>query len=249
MRADLFGCPIDLLTRAETIARVRDAIHQKKRLHHVALNVAKLVNMRRNPDLAADVRSSDLIGVDGMGIVLAARILGLCAGERIAGIDLMDGVLALCAEEGHRPYFLGATRSVVCAAAAAACKRHPALKFAGIRDGYFEAREERHVVAEIHSSHADCLFVGMPTPRKEKFLAAYRDQLGAPFIMGVGGSFDILAGRVQRAPLRLQRLGLEWLFRIYQEPRRMWWRYAKTNFIFAWLLLQAMFSRSGHEYQ
>ncbi len=100
------------------------------------------------------------------------------------------------------------------------------------------------MVCEIRSSRADCLFIGMPTPRKERFLASHCDALGVPFIMGVGGSFDILAGAVRRAPVRMQHLGLEWLYRVYQEPGRMWWRYAKTNTLFAGILAQAIVRQS-----
>ena len=102
---------------------------------------------------------------------------------------------------------------------------HPNIRFAGMRDGYFAADREKEVVEEIRNSGADCLFIAMPTPRKERFLSAYRDQLQVPFIMGVGGSFDVLAGDVTRAPPLMQKSGLEWLYRIYQEPSRMWWRY------------------------
>jgi N-acetylglucosaminyldiphosphoundecaprenol N-acetyl-beta-D-mannosaminyltransferase len=233
---------------AETIGRVKSAVQQRQRLHHVALNVAKLVNMRGDPDLASDIKSSDLIGIDGMGIVIAARLMGLPARERVTGIDLMGEVLGLCAREGFRPYFLGASRSVVDAAAAAVAARFPSIEFAGIRDGYFGPHEEEQLVAEIRASKADCLFVGMPTPKKERFLAAHREALQVPFIMGVGGAFDILAGRIRRAPSQWQRFGMEWLFRVYQEPRRMWWRYLRTNTIFAGLLLQAVFRWSRHEH-
>ena len=104
--------------------------------------------------------------------------------------------------------------------------------------------QEPEVVAEIMSSRADCLFIGMPTPRKERFLAKYRDQLGVPFIMGVGGSFDVLAGYVKRAPPFMQAAGLEWLYRIYQEPRRMWWRYMRTNALFAATMVRAILQRA-----
>lgn len=248
MRAVLFGCPVDIVTMAETIDQVKSAVRTRQRLHHVALNVAKLVNMRGDADLASDIKSSDLIGIDGMGILLAARLMGLPARERVTGIDLMGEVLELCAREGFRPYFLGASKSVVNAAAAAISARLPSIEFAGIRDGYFQAHEEEQLVAEIRASKADCLFVGMPTPKKERFLAAHREELQVPFIMGVGGAFDILAGRIRRAPSQWQRFGMEWLFRVYQEPRRMWWRYLKTNTIFAGLLLQAVFRWSRHEH-
>jgi N-acetylglucosaminyldiphosphoundecaprenol N-acetyl-beta-D-mannosaminyltransferase len=240
MRTMFLGCPIDVLTMAETIELAREAMRSRQRLQHVALNVAKLVNMRRDPVLAADVISSDLVGIDGMGIVLAARLLGLPVKERVTGIDLLTQLLALCAGQGFKPYFLGATRETVHKAAEQVLKTHPAIRFAGVRDGYFRPEQELEVVSQIRDSGADCLFIGIPTPRKERFLASHRDDLNVPFIMGVGGSFDILAGQVRRAPTRMQTLGLEWLYRIYQEPGRMWWRYTKTNSLFAGILMQAV---------
>jgi N-acetylglucosaminyldiphosphoundecaprenol N-acetyl-beta-D-mannosaminyltransferase len=243
MRADLLGCPIDILTMAETVDRAGSAMRRRVRLHHTALNVAKLVRMRSNPTLAHDVMSSDLVGIDGMGIVLAARCLGIPVKERVAGIDLLSNLLALCASEGFRPFFLGATPDVLRIAVSQACERYPSLRFAGFRDGYFASTDEPALVQQIIDSRADCLFIGLPTPKKERFVAAYRDQLGVPFIMGVGGSFDVLSGHVRRAPLIMQRLGLEWLYRIYQEPRRMWWRYLETNAIFAGILLRLVARR------
>ena len=241
MRDTFLGCPIDILTMSETVDLARDAMRTRKRLRHVALNVAKLVTMRRDPLLAADVKSSDVVGVDGMGIVWSARFLGLPIRDRVAGIDLLNQLLEVCADEGLKPYFLGATRETVNEAVRQILKKHPKMRFAGVRDGYFSPEQEIDVVDEIRKSGADCLFIGMPTPRKERFLAAHCDEINVPFIMGVGGSFDVLAGKVSRAPTRLQQLGLEWLYRVYQEPRRMWWRYLKTNTVFAALMLKAFF--------
>lgn len=240
MRASFLGCPIDILTMDETVELAREAMRSRQRLQHVALNVAKFINMRRDPVLAADVATSDIVGVDGMGIVWGAQALGLPVTARVSGVDLVTELLAACAQEGFRPYFLGATRPVLQRAEERVRARHPSLAFAGLRDGYFTRKQEADVVREIRSSGADCLFIGMPTPRKERFLAVHRDELGVPFIMGVGGSFDILAGNVKRAPLSLQRLGLEWLYRVYQEPGRMWWRYARTNSQFAVILAHAL---------
>jgi N-acetylglucosaminyldiphosphoundecaprenol N-acetyl-beta-D-mannosaminyltransferase len=230
------GCPINILTMDETVGLARSAMRDRTRLQHVALNVAKLVNARADRVLATDIANSDLVSIDGMGIVWGARLLGLPVRERVTGVDLLARLLAVCADDDFRPYFLGATGEVLQLAVAQAQTRHPGLRFAGFRDGYFKPGEEADVVREIRDSGADCLFIGMPTPRKERFLAAHRDALNVPFIMGVGGAFDVLSGRVQRAPLRMQALGLEWLFRIYQEPRRMWWRYARTNLLFAAIL-------------
>ena len=243
MRAKLLGCPIDILSMRETVKLTTDAMRHRKRLQHVALNVAKFVNMRSDPLLKADVIGSDLVGIDGMGILLAAWCSGLPVKERVTGIDLFMEVLAVCEREHFRPFFLGATPQVLEQAVKKAYSQFPSLKFAGTRDGYFGPDQESDIVEQIMQSGADCLFIGMPTPRKERFLSRHRDRLGVPFIMGVGGSFDILAGQVRRAPGLMQSVGLEWLYRVYQEPRRMWWRYFRTNVLFVGILMQVFIHR------
>lgn len=236
MRVRFLDLPVDIASMDETLDRACDAMRTRRRLQHVALNVAKLVNARTNPLLKQDLETADFVGIDGMGIVIGLRLAGVEGAERVAGIDLMMQLLARCAKEGFHPYFLGATPEVVERAAEVARERFPGLRFAGIRDGYFDAAEEPEVVDAIRASGADCLFVGMPTPRKERFLAQHRDALDVPFIMGVGGSFDVLAGKVNRAPSWMQRTGLEWAYRLLQEPGRMWRRYASTNLAYAGLL-------------
>lgn len=240
MRSSILGCPIDILTMDEAVGLAQSAMRARGCVRHTALNVAKLVNMRRDPVLAADVIGSDVITMDGIGIVWAARLFGLPARERVTGIDLFARLLAVCAEEGLKPYFLGATPAVLQQAVQQVTELHPSIRLAGVRDGYFTAEQEGEVVGEIGRSGADCLFIAMPTPQKERFLAAHRDRLNTPFIMGVGGSLDVIAGKVQRAPQRWQALGCEWLYRVYQEPRRMWWRYAKTNTIFLCILAREL---------
>lgn len=240
MRVEFFDCPLDILTTGETVSLARQAMLDRQCKVHVSMNVAKLVNMRSNPVLTDDVRSSDIIGVDGMGIALAAKALGYKTVERVAGIDLFQDLLQVCSTEGFRPFLLGATPEVLANAVAAIKAKYPTIKLAGFRDGFYAAEQEADVVADIRSSGADCLFIGMPTPRKERFLAQHKSHLGVPFIMGVGGSFDVLSGHVKRAPVSMQRLGLEWLYRTYQEPRRMWLRYCKTNTIFAGMMLLAL---------
>lgn len=239
MRAEFLGTPIDLLTLEQTVVRAVDAMLMRRPTHHVALNVAKLVNMRRNDELRRDVTESHIVGVDGMGIVWGARALGIDVPERVSGVDLMERLLEVCSQLEFRPYFLGATQEVLERATLEALDRWPGLTFAGFHNGYFSQEEEQDVVADIRAAKPDCLFIAMPTPRKERFLRKYREALNISFIMGVGGSLDVLAGHVSRAPLRMQRAGLEWLYRVYQEPRRMWWRYANTNFVFVGLLARA----------
>jgi N-acetylglucosaminyldiphosphoundecaprenol N-acetyl-beta-D-mannosaminyltransferase len=243
--ATFCGVPIHLLTMEQTVARVADAMREKHKLLHVALNVAKFVNIQRDEELRADVFGADLVGVDGMGIVLGARLFGVRVPERVAGVDLMQNVLALCAEQGFRPYFLGARPDVLETALAELTRRHPALSVAGSHHGYFKQADEANIVEQIRAARPDCLFVGMPTPRKERFMATHRAALDVPFVMGVGGSIDILAGHVRRAPGVWQRSGLEWLYRVLQEPRRMWWRYLSTNLLYAGILARALLHMPG----
>lgn len=243
MRRQFLGLTIDTLTTEDTVECALRAMRTKELTQHVAINVAKLVKARHDPDLRRDIEESHIVGIDGMGIVWGARLLGINVPERVAGIDLMERLLAACAAEGFRPYFLGARQEVLSRAVAEAERRWPGLIFAGYRNGYFSRDEEADIVRQIRETGADCLFIGIPTPHKERFLRRYREQLGVPFIMGVGGSFDVLAAHVTRAPLVMQRAGLEWLYRIYQEPRRMWWRYVSTNTVFVGLLGKALIGR------
>jgi N-acetylglucosaminyldiphosphoundecaprenol N-acetyl-beta-D-mannosaminyltransferase len=244
MRTEFLGVPIDALTFDETVDQAVDAMRSGRLTQHVALNVAKLIKLRHDADLRRDVIESDIVGVDGMGIVWGARALGVDVPERVPGVDLMQRLLAICASEGFRPYLFGARPQVLDTAVRQTLRRWPRIDFAGYRDGYEGARDEAAAVEAIRESQADCLFIGMPTPQKERFLHKYRFRLDVPFIMGVGGGIDVLAGHVNRAPARMQRVGLEWLYRIYQEPRRMWWRYLSTNVAFAGMLGKALVGRA-----
>jgi N-acetylglucosaminyldiphosphoundecaprenol N-acetyl-beta-D-mannosaminyltransferase len=239
MRVHLLDTPIDLLSREETVGRAVEAMTTRTPTVHVAINVAKFVKMRRDAELRRDVEHGDIIGLDGMGLVLALKLFGARDVERVAGVDLMEALLAEAARLGLRPYILGARAETLARAKAVAEARWPGLALAGMRDGYFTAEQEGEVVDAIRASGADCLFVAMPTPRKERFLHRHAATLGIPFIMGVGGSIDVLAGAVSRAPLWMQRTSLEWLHRLLQEPRKMFWRYASTNTRFVGLIIAA----------
>ena len=235
-RIAFLDVPVDLLDLEQTVARAEAAMASRTPIRHVALNVAKLVKLGRDPLLAADVRESDIVGIDGMGIAWALRLFGLGHVERVPGVDLMEALMAHCARTGRRPYVLGARQDALEAAMAEACRRYPGLEFAGARNGYFTRDDEPGIVAAIRESGADCLFVAMPTPHKERFLASHAGQLGVPFVMGVGGSIDVMAGKVSRAPGWMQKAGLEWFHRLLQEPRKMAWRYVSTNSLFALIL-------------
>lgn len=242
-RREFLGAPMHALTMDETLALANEAMAGRQPLHHTVVNVAKLVTMRKNVELREDVASADLINIDGAGVLWGARLCGIEVPERVAGVDIMTNLFALCAEKGYRPYLLGAEKHVLQAVDLRLAKDHPGLVVAGMQDGYFKPEDEADVVAAINASNADCLFVAMPTPRKERFLKQYRDALASSFVMGVGGSFDVYGGKVSRAPVLVQKLGLEWLFRIAQEPRRLWRRYYETNTAYAGLLWREFWQR------
>ncbi len=234
---ELLGCPIHAMTLDQTLAEVDRAIRARRRLRIGVVNAAKLVNMRRNAELREDVLSSDLILADGMSVVWAARLLGRPLPERVAGIDLMQEMLRVGNESGYRVYCLGATQAVLDATIARIARDYPKVVIAGRHHGYFRSEEESSIAAEIAASRADILFVAMSSPLKERFLARWSDHLDVPVWHGVGGSFDVLAGHVRRAPSGWQRLGLEWLYRVKQEPRRLWRRYLVTNTLFCEMVL------------
>jgi N-acetylglucosaminyldiphosphoundecaprenol N-acetyl-beta-D-mannosaminyltransferase len=227
----------------ETMQLADEAMRLKRPLHHVVVNVAKLVNMRRNDELHEDVSTADVVNVDGKGVLWGARLCGVIVPERVTGVDIMFHLFDLCERRGYRPFLLGAEQDILDAVVDRLGRDHPRLVVAGARNGYFKPDEEAAVVAEINASAADCLLVAMPTPHKERFTKRYRAQLAPSFVMGVGGSFDVYGGKVARAPRLVQAIGMEWLFRVAQEPRRLWRRYYDTNTAYAGLLLAEFWKR------
>ena len=241
-RSRLLGAPIDFIGSAEALELAISAMRERSHLQFGDINVSKLVDMQADAELRRCCEESDIVCADGMGIVWGCRLLGVPVKERVPGIDLMSAIVGACAKHGFRPYFLGARQSVVEDMVARLKIEHPRLEIAGYRNGYFDASDEPAIVAEITASGADCLFVGISTPIKEKFMNRYRDDLRVPVQMGVGGSFDVLSGHIRRAPAAVQRIGLEWLFRLAQEPRRLARRYYVSNSKFFFMLVRGMFS-------
>jgi N-acetylglucosaminyldiphosphoundecaprenol N-acetyl-beta-D-mannosaminyltransferase len=161
----------------------------------------------------------------------------------VAGADLMQELLGRSARRGYSVYLFGATEDVVEECVARAKQRHPGLIVAGYRNGYFKPDDEAAIVAAIRDARPDILFLGFGSPKKEYFMKEHHRALGVPFVMGVGGTFDVLAGRVPRAPRWMQRSGLEWSYRLAQEPRRMWKRYLISNTRFLSLVARDLWRR------
>ena len=229
---ELFGVPVAAITMDTTLGLVEEAVVTRRPLQIGVVNAAKLVNIQRDTELRADVLSSDLVLADGMAVVWASRLLGRGLPERVTGIDLMMGMLTRANAAGYRVYCLGATPEVLGGVLG--------IAIAGSHHGYFKETEEGAVAAHIEAARPDILLIAMTSPRKERFLSRWSRQLAVPVCHGVGGSFDVFAGYVQRAPERWQRMGLEWLYRIKQEPRRLWKRYFTTNSAFVAMVAGAL---------
>jgi N-acetylglucosaminyldiphosphoundecaprenol N-acetyl-beta-D-mannosaminyltransferase len=245
-RVELLGCPLDEVTMEEALARCEDAIAARDGyFQHMSVNAAKLVALHEDRELRTAIEACGLVTADGQSVVWASRLLGGSVPERVAGIDLMQRLCAAADEKGYRIYVLGARREVLDAALERLRERYPRLTVAGSHDGYYDDSEATAVCEEIRAARADVLFVAMSSPRKEYFLGEQGPGLGVPFAMGVGGSVDVIAGVTRRAPRLLQRLGLEWAYRLAQEPRRLARRYLGTNFRFAAMVLGAALSRRG----
>lgn len=226
-QAELFGVNLDLLTMEQTVQRCRELIEAGGPVQHVVINAGKVVMMNDVPGLREVISGCQLVNADGQSIVWAGRLMAIPIPERVAGIDLMEELLRVAEQEGYPVFFLGAAREILAAFLAEVLRRYPQLKLAGKRDGYFD--DDANVALEVKDSGARVLFVGISSPRKEFFLAEQLPRMGPVFAMGVGGSFDVWAGKTRRAPEWMQRVGLEWFYRLLQEPRRMWKRYLVGN--------------------
>jgi len=233
----MLGCPMDVASMSETVSLIDQKVAARSFTQHVVVNVAKIVNMRKDPALNESIRACEIINIDGMGVVLGARILGHYVPERVAGVDLFHRLLQMSAERGYPVFLLGAKKAIVAEACHLVEHLYTNLIVAGYHHGYFW-EDEAAVVNDIRNSGARLLFVAITSPKKENFINKWKDQLGVDFVMGVGGTFDVVAGKVKRAPVWMQNYGMEWLYRVIQEPRRMWKRYLVTNSQFVWLLLK-----------
>ena len=185
------------------------------------------------------MRRADYVLTDGQPLLPMARLLGMKIPERIDGIGLMKKFFELSDRENFSVYLLGAKQDIVEECVRIIRARYPNLRIAGYRNGYFREDEILEVVAQVAATQPDFLFLGMGSPMKERLADEWKEELGAVVIQGVGGSFDVMAGLVSRAPLWMQRMGMEWLYRVIQEPRRMFWRYVKTNTVCLWLFAKA----------
>jgi len=238
---NLLGIDIFALRMEEVLHLCEEHIAKRLPLLLGVVNVAKAINCRKDKQLRKNLADANVVLADGSGIVWLSKLMGKPLPERVAGIDIMYKLFEKADEKHYRVYLLGATDQVIDRTVDVVKENYRGLQVAGYRNGYFGEAEEQKIAQDIRDSVADILLVGMPSPKKENFLSRWRGHMNVPVCHGVGGSFDIVAGVTKRAPQWIQDCGMEWFYRLIQEPRRMWKRYLVTNSIFLVLSIKAIF--------
>lgn len=231
-RIKMMNTLIDVLDTNQTIELVEKYVNTKTPLHLMGVNADKINEVNRNKKMMEIVNSCGVINADGASVVMASKYLNKPLPERVAGIDLMQSLVKLSSEKGYSIYLLGAKKEVVEKTSEVLKKQYPTLNVIGIHDGYFKEDDWASIASELESKEPDFVFVGITSPTKE-YLIEYLQGKGLKSVfMGVGGSFDVISGNIPRAPMWMQKANLEWLFRVIQEPKRLFKRYFVGNWTF-----------------
>jgi N-acetylglucosaminyldiphosphoundecaprenol N-acetyl-beta-D-mannosaminyltransferase len=222
-KVDVLGVLFDPVTLGEAYRRVCSMVESPVgRCHLVVTPNAEIVMAaQKDPELKSILNNADLVVPDGIGVVWAAKHFGRPMPERVSGFDLMEYILRNASGAGHKLFLLGGKPGVAQNAAENIRDKYPNISIVGTHHGYFAAKDEKNIIDEIGRCRPDFLFAGMGAPKQEKWLYAHRNELKTGVAMGVGGSLDVFAGRVKRAPRTYQALGLEWFYRIASEPSRL----------------------------
>jgi len=232
----LFDIPVSSMTLQETASYIEQLIESRQPHQIVTVNPIMIMEGLRNPEFLRILKEADLLVPDGTGVVWAASYANKPVAERVPGIDLMHELLARGERKGYKVFLLGADRDTIVLAAAKLRERYPGLDLVGYRDGYFNAEQDDAVIEQIREASPDFLFVGRSMMTQEPWIARYKDRLQVPVMMGVGGSFDVISGKLKRAPAYMQKLRLEWLYRLLQEPKRIGRMMALPRFV--WTVMQ-----------
>lgn len=232
-RVTILNADIDVLNVEDTVKLVEEYVKRKEPLHLIGVNADKINELNKNERLKQIVNSCGVINADGASVVMAGKFLGKPLPERVAGIDLMQKLVELSEEKGYSIYLLGAKQEVVEKTAQVLIERYLRLKIAGIHNGYFKEKDWPQISSELKKAQPDFIFVGITSPLKEYLVEYLQDDGNNGVFMGVGGSFDVISGNIPRAPVWMQKMNLEWLFRVMQEPSRLFKRYfvGNTKFI------------------
>lgn len=235
MKVNLLGAGIDGLTIEECTHRIGEFIERGAPRFVVTLNPELLYQAQFHPELLSMIDRADLVTPDGVGIVWACRVKGEPVPGRVTGIDLMLGLLQRAAVSGWRVFLLGSAPGVAEDAAYNIVEKYPGVNVVGSHHGYFTPENEPELIEAIRKARPHLLFVALGAPRQEQWIYAHRERLGVPVAMGIGGSLDVLAGRVPRAPEWMQALHVEWLGRLLRQPSR--WKRMMVLPKFAFMVL------------
>jgi len=228
-RITILNTTIDVLDTKETIDLVEKYVKTKTPLHLMGVNADKINEVNENPLMKEIVNSCGIINADGASVVLASKKLGKPLPERVAGIDLMQDLVKLSDDKGYSIYLLGAKQEVVEKTRDVLKEKYKNLNIVGIHNGYFKEDYWKEISKEIKKKKPDLVFVGITSPTKEYLIEFLQNDSNNCVFMGVGGSFDVISGNIPRAPKWMQKANLEWLFRVIQEPRRLFKRYFVGN--------------------
>jgi len=239
----ILNCSFHSVTEEDVLQWAKDLLGCSQRGYLTTVNVAMLMMMRTDKNLRNFIENSAMTVADGQPIIWLSKLLGRPLPKRIAGVDLCNSLARLATKNNKSLYLLGASDDIVGRVQKRLKRDNPDLIIAGISNGYFSKNQTPNIVQEIKDSGADILYVGMGVPRQEKFIQDNWEHLGVKLAIPVGGSFDVIAGYKRRAPKWMQNFGLEWCFRLLQEPRRLAKRYAVTNTKFIWLSVRAILQR------
>ncbi|MER3500923.1 MAG: glycosyltransferase [Candidatus Fervidibacterota bacterium] len=218
---NLLGVPVAAVTMEEALDILEHFLSERKTHLVVTSDASALVRAQEDEEFRRIVQNADLVTPDGIGVVWSARLLGLPVYERVPGVELMAKLCERAARKGWRVFLLGARPYIAEKAAQNLQQRYHGLRIVGTHHGYFTPDEEKQVIAQIKAAQPDILFVAFGIPKQEKWIAKHADELNVPLCIGVGGSFDVYAGVVKRAPEWVQRLCLEWLYRTVRDPKRL----------------------------
>ena len=235
-QTDVLGVPFDVVAMEEAVARVKDMLAEEKQHMICTPNPEIVMEARKDTELMQILKESDLVVPDGIGVVWASKYSEVRLKERVAGYDLTQRLMEEMAETEHTFYFFGGAPGVASAGARAMMKKYPGLRVAGVHNGYFDEKEEVNIIREIKAKTPSVLLVGLGAPKQEKWIKDHLELTGAKVAIGVGGSFDVMAGKVKRAPKLFQKLGLEWFYRLISQPTR--WKRMLRLPIFAWTVLR-----------
>lgn len=235
-KADILGCHIDTVTMQGATKAVEQMVEKGTPSHIITLNAEIAYVARSNKELREIINNADLVTPDGIGIVWAARKLGYDVNERVTGIDMIYQICKLAADKKWKIFFLGAAPGMAEKAAQNLALQYPGMSLAGCRDGYFKEDDIPVIIETIKAAAPQILLVALGAPKQELWIKKYKDQLDVPVCIGVGGSFDVLAGFKKRAPKIMIKLNIEWLYRLLSEPSRF-----KRQLVlpkFAWAILK-----------